>query len=867
MSANRNSKKYNANYSGNFASQKSGLMTLRSGRPAPGKKSVNKGRRKSFSFAVCIALTLSSVPLLTDQDFDESKHLSAGCLNGNFECGLVAETQASLETVPADPANFIKHRGLPARIDLSADFPPAASQGRQNSCVGWATAYAVKSFHERTERRWNFNSGNSVSSRCGSGSSRVFSPAYVYNQINRGRDRGSSIRNAFNLMVREGVAPCSDMPYNVRDYLSKPGARARQVAAKFKGRSSKYVNCSNLNAVKAVLAGGNPLVGGFKVTADMYKVRSQVWDTFDGNVRGGHAMAVVGYDDSKVSPRGERGAFKLFNSWGTRWGRGGMGWISYGNMRRVCKYTYVMYDLQDSREDPEPEPDNTVKKLNPPEIVTASRGRYNDRIEVSWRKVDGALSYIVERNSPGGASFVRRGIARSPAFSDRAIQAGLAYRYRVVAVSDTARSDAGASPVAEGYAQKKEIVSLPERVQGLRGREIPGTSAPPVPTVQLDWGRASGAERYQVSRWDESSRKWKVLSMRVRGESYTDRSVVSGKLYYFTVRALNSQGKGRWSGSIRVRVSGSKIVTAKPARGERPNVSKGDFKDRIEIRWRPIGGASSYKLARYDLSSRRWRRLGTVRGTFYKDTSEVVMDGTTYYYSIAGVNRLGRGAWSLVSGGNVNRTEFRGDLPPAVEGLRGNVDPENGMVRLRWKRNKKTHEYYVFRRGEDESEYRYIKSVDRRTVFFTEKLPGKDKIYYYTVRSKALLGGESSNARPGPVVAFINTSLNAPLVKRRLDPADGLERFGGQWKASDLKARSASRLTLSVKNAGPKFSVTIGRDGKTISTVRGNYAAKSDYLESRGFRMRLLPGPGKFARVRFSNPKVFPEYLEITFEN
>jgi len=34
-------------------------------------------------------------------------------------------------------------------------------------------------------------------------------------------------------------------------------------------------------------------------------------------------MILVGYSD-------DRGAFKVMNSWGTQWGNGGFGWISYG---------------------------------------------------------------------------------------------------------------------------------------------------------------------------------------------------------------------------------------------------------------------------------------------------------------------------------------------------------------------------------------------------------------------------------------------------------------------------------------------------------------------------------------------------------
>ncbi|OAD21552.1 PKD domain containing protein, partial [Candidatus Thiomargarita nelsonii] len=69
---------------------------------------------------------------------------------------------------------------LPPSIDLSSNFPIPGYQGSQGSCVGWATAYALKSFQERVEEGWSLNT-----------TEHLFSPAFIYNQINRGEDKGS----------------------------------------------------------------------------------------------------------------------------------------------------------------------------------------------------------------------------------------------------------------------------------------------------------------------------------------------------------------------------------------------------------------------------------------------------------------------------------------------------------------------------------------------------------------------------------------------------------------------------------------------------------------------------------------------------
>jgi hypothetical protein len=44
---------------------------------------------------------------------------------------------------------------LPSSVDLSRDFPLPGDQGNQNSCVGWALGYAIKTYQERVELGWS----------------------------------------------------------------------------------------------------------------------------------------------------------------------------------------------------------------------------------------------------------------------------------------------------------------------------------------------------------------------------------------------------------------------------------------------------------------------------------------------------------------------------------------------------------------------------------------------------------------------------------------------------------------------------------------------------------------------------------------
>ena len=228
---------------------------------------------------------------------------------------------------------FLDASDLPTAIDLSANFPPVGVQGRQNSCVGWAVGYALKSYQERLEERWLF------------GLATVFSPAWIYNQINRGRDDGSFIYEALDLVVDKGAATLWTMPYDHTNYWSQPTDAATREARQY--RASGRSRVQGTRQIKAALFNRLPVVVGMDVFDSFVALRgvNSVYSTFRGPDLGGHAVTIVGYDDQRFG-----GAFKAINSWGTGWGSEGYFWLPYGYLRQVVDRAYVLQDSENGRE-------------------------------------------------------------------------------------------------------------------------------------------------------------------------------------------------------------------------------------------------------------------------------------------------------------------------------------------------------------------------------------------------------------------------------------------------------------------------------------------------------------------------------------
>ena len=240
---------------------------------------------------------------------------------------LPEDAYESAYVLRADPV------ALPSRVDLSvSDFPAPGNQGHQGSCVGWAVAYAVKSYHEKVERRW------SLTNRA-----HIMSPAYVYNQIKLGGS-GAYFVDAFNLLVNQGVSSWDLMPYDPDDDRSQPSAAARVEAAHYKIADWSVVyrrtHAEFVLEMKRHLAGGAPIPIGISVYPDFGNISESnpIYDDASGPKRGNHAIVVVGYDDSK-------NAFRVINSWGTRWGLGGYGWIDYDASASLINEAYVLSDI------------------------------------------------------------------------------------------------------------------------------------------------------------------------------------------------------------------------------------------------------------------------------------------------------------------------------------------------------------------------------------------------------------------------------------------------------------------------------------------------------------------------------------------
>jgi C1A family cysteine protease len=156
-----------------------------------------------------------------------------------------------------------------------------------------------------------------------------------------------------------GGASCESgwMPGDAADFLQNTGVVDEACAPYTSGASGNDVACSavckdadkrnykissysqptsyfkDVEAVKQALQNG-PLVTTIMVYEDFMSYSSGVYKHTTGKFLGGHAISIIGYDDTTQS-------FIIRNSWGPEWGENGFGHISYADQSGVGAQTWA----------------------------------------------------------------------------------------------------------------------------------------------------------------------------------------------------------------------------------------------------------------------------------------------------------------------------------------------------------------------------------------------------------------------------------------------------------------------------------------------------------------------------------------------
>ena len=206
---------------------------------------------------------------------------------------------------------------LPPSVDLSTPKVPVLDQGQIGSCVGNSTAACLQFVQLKEKYPWFF----------------LPSRLWIWNQtkLTEGTplttDAGIAISDACATIATKNVCAEKWYPYDTVNFGNPISQLAIQKAALHTGHAY-YALSNDMTSLKSCLAQGYPFVTGITV----YESFESTEAIRTGNIPmpnvateknlGGHAILIVGYDDSTST-------FKFQNSWGTYVGKGGYFTIPY----------------------------------------------------------------------------------------------------------------------------------------------------------------------------------------------------------------------------------------------------------------------------------------------------------------------------------------------------------------------------------------------------------------------------------------------------------------------------------------------------------------------------------------------------------
>ena len=217
-------------------------------------------------------------------------------------------------------ATAIDPKYLPKTVDLRPSFGEVYNQMDIGSCVSNTVAGAIRYCFKKEGNKIVYNPSRLF----------VYYNGRVLGNYPSDKDTGISIRDGYKSVDKFSACKEDLWPYVTYKYSQKPPPIAYAQADLF--QNFQYLSLeSDINQFKKCLKDGFPISFGAMLYQSFMSSSTKktgiipVPNLSKESRAGGHAMLIVGYDDTKE-------AFIIANSWGSSWGINGFAFFPYAYM-------------------------------------------------------------------------------------------------------------------------------------------------------------------------------------------------------------------------------------------------------------------------------------------------------------------------------------------------------------------------------------------------------------------------------------------------------------------------------------------------------------------------------------------------------
>ncbi len=604
----------------------------------------------------------------------------------------------------------------------------------------------------------------------------------------------------------------------------------------------------DLNAYKKQLTNKNPILVSFLNYENFAESKtSEIYSKESGSLTGLTPLVLVGYDIDKSSFKAWRPIVKQSED--------SFVWISFPLAQKLIRSAYFFQTRSLPNLVSEKEAIRLLEKnsdaeflLESPNRIIASQGDWSDRVRVQWNSVPNAIGYEVFRKRKTDSKFQSAGLSRGSLFEDLGVQRETAYVYQVQAISENGRSKVSvlsnegyASPVSKD--SKKRIF-----ITGLKA-----TTGNYFDRVELTWDLPSspGLE-VTVFKWSPIFKSFKSIG-KTNKTSFSDPKASKTDIEVYRVGVESTQesysnmvtGYTRKEGSIEFQV-------------EKPTVSKGQFRDKVTLSWKPLPGAINYLIFKRATNASPWKKLTETDSLQWEDKEEPLSTGE---YSVSAVfekNRLS--IPSTPDKGFATMLASKSLASPTPESLAVQEDYSKQTVNIQWKSEKVDSFQFYFRELGSNS-WKKWKEVSGQLRSAQLEFPESNELIYVTMISKSEGFVDSAFAQPTLM------ALYSPLVDTKKARAFGespISKFSGPWTAMYWDGKSSVRpITLEILSDEFSNSVELRWNQKSI--FKGRMILEGTVLEESG-KWKISVSPDADAiQADVSDKGILPEKARLSF--
>lgn len=264
-----------------------------------------------------------------------------------YGMGLPEGPDETYEELPVKPRlTGMTYRSVGRRASLEKYAPSPKSQGLYGTCTGWAAGYAARTILEA--QRYGWTDRTTINAN-------AFSHGFAYRISSEKNDcNGAYISKCLQKMRDVGIVKLDRYPEDCpTEDISRPLTQEAS-AYKIKGYATLW-NTANpatpkerVQALKMSINQGHPVIIAMFIPQSFCYNKGAVWNKADAdkaNARQGHkhnrhAMCLIGYDDDVAG-----GAFRIMNSWGSRWADQGFIWVKYSDAAEFIYQAVELYKL------------------------------------------------------------------------------------------------------------------------------------------------------------------------------------------------------------------------------------------------------------------------------------------------------------------------------------------------------------------------------------------------------------------------------------------------------------------------------------------------------------------------------------------